>query len=57
MEDSDTTSYRMRFDIEEMSKDWLVSGRKRGDFIAVVGERDIYSGMILIVWGLGSANL
>ncbi|THH29639.1 hypothetical protein EUX98_g4553 [Antrodiella citrinella] len=33
-EDSDTESYRMRFDIEEMSKDWLVSGRKRGDFIA-----------------------
>ena len=26
----------MRFDLEEMTKDWLVSGRKRGDFIAKV---------------------
>lgn len=24
----------MRFDVEEMTKDWLVSGRKRGDFVA-----------------------
>ncbi|KAH8106751.1 trafficking protein particle complex subunit 10 [Cristinia sonorae] len=34
-EDSHTSSYQMRFDIEEMSKDWLVSGRKRGDFTAL----------------------
>lgn len=26
----------MRFDVEEMTKDWLVSGRKRGDFVAKV---------------------
>ena len=37
IEDSDTRSYAMRFDVEEMSKDWLVSGRKRGDFTATVG--------------------
>lgn len=24
----------MRFDVEEMVRDWLVSGRKRGDFAA-----------------------
>lgn len=26
----------MRFDIEELVRDWLVSGRKRGDFEAKV---------------------
>lgn len=29
-------TYRMRFDVEELVRDWLVSGRKRGDFIARV---------------------
>ncbi|KAG6336920.1 hypothetical protein ID866_2158 [Astraeus odoratus] len=24
--------YRMRYDVEERTKDWLISGRKRGDF-------------------------
>jgi hypothetical protein len=28
--------YMMRFDVEEMVRDWLVSGRKRGDFAAMV---------------------
>jgi len=28
--------FRMRYDVEERAKDWLVSGRKRGDFIAKV---------------------
>jgi hypothetical protein len=28
--------FRMRYDVEERVKDWLVSGRKRGDFIAKV---------------------
>jgi hypothetical protein len=28
--------FRMRYDVEERTKDWLVSGRKRGDFIAKV---------------------
>jgi hypothetical protein len=28
--------FKMRFDIEEMVRDWLVSGRKRGDFTAKV---------------------
>ncbi|KAI0306635.1 hypothetical protein B0F90DRAFT_1691802 [Multifurca ochricompacta] len=27
-------SYQMRFDIQEMVRDWLISGRKRGDFEA-----------------------
>ncbi len=35
-EDADHKSYVMRFDVEEMTKDWLVSGRKRGDFVAKV---------------------
>ena len=29
-------TYRMRFDIEELLNDWLVSGQKRGDFLAKV---------------------
>lgn len=28
----------MRYDIEDMTQDWLVSGRKRGDFIAKVSS-------------------
>ena len=27
--------YLMQFDVEEMIKDWLVCGRKRGDFAAM----------------------
>ena len=34
--DSGRKSYEMRFDIEEMVRDWLISGRKRGDFKAEV---------------------
>ncbi|PFH52452.1 hypothetical protein AMATHDRAFT_74243 [Amanita thiersii Skay4041] len=30
--------YRLRFDVEESIKDWLISGRKRGDFVAKDGE-------------------
>ncbi|EIM89936.1 uncharacterized protein STEHIDRAFT_92528 [Stereum hirsutum FP-91666 SS1] len=30
--------FKMRFDIEELVRDWLVSGRKRGDFEAKNGE-------------------
>ncbi|PSR94078.1 hypothetical protein PHLCEN_2v4506 [Hermanssonia centrifuga] len=37
-EDADHKSYVMRFDVEEMTKDWLVSGRKRGDFVAKDGQ-------------------
>lgn len=25
--------YRMRYDVEERTKDWLICGRKRGDFV------------------------
>jgi len=28
-------TYMMRFDVEEMVREWLVSGRKRGDFAAM----------------------
>ncbi|KAK2460622.1 hypothetical protein APHAL10511_007092 [Amanita phalloides] len=34
----DRQEYAMRFDIEELVKDWLISGHKRGDFIARDGE-------------------
>lgn len=34
--DSGRKSYEMRFDIEEMVRDWLISGRKRGEFEAEV---------------------
>ena len=29
-------TYRMRFDVEELLNDWLVSGQKRGEFLAKV---------------------
>ena len=35
-EDTKVESYMMRYDIEDLSNDWLVSGRKRGDFVATV---------------------
>jgi trafficking protein particle complex subunit 10 len=34
--DAGRKSYQMRFDIEEMVRDWLISGKKRGDFEAQV---------------------
>jgi len=40
MYERETQTYHMRFDIEEMVQDWLVSGRKRGDFIATVSILD-----------------
>ncbi|KAF9053549.1 hypothetical protein BDZ89DRAFT_1056144 [Hymenopellis radicata] len=30
--------YKMQYDVEEMVRDWLVSGRKRGDFVAKENE-------------------
>lgn len=42
----------MRFDVEEMVKDWLVSGRKRGDFSVTVGHfpfRNILS-LLICIW-------
>lgn len=35
-QDTGRRSYQMRFNIEEMMRDWLISGRKRGDFKAEV---------------------
>ncbi|KAI9065113.1 hypothetical protein FKP32DRAFT_1674998 [Trametes sanguinea] len=37
-EDTKVESYMMRYDIEDLTQDWLVSGRKRGDFLAKDGE-------------------
>ncbi|KAI0082757.1 hypothetical protein K474DRAFT_1681152 [Panus rudis PR-1116 ss-1] len=37
-EDADRRSYLMRYDIEEITHDWLVSGQKRGDFTATDGD-------------------
>lgn len=31
--------YALRYDVEEMVRDWLVSGPKRGDFAAMVSLR------------------
>ena len=35
-EDTKVESYLMRYDIEDLISDWLVSGCKRGDFVAKV---------------------
>ncbi|KAI0665103.1 trafficking protein particle complex subunit 10 [Cubamyces menziesii] len=37
-EDTKVESYMMRYDIEDLTQDWLISGRKRGDFLAKDGE-------------------
>ncbi|KIY62833.1 hypothetical protein CYLTODRAFT_494376 [Cylindrobasidium torrendii FP15055 ss-10] len=36
--DPSERQYQMQYDVEEMVRDWLVSGRKKGDFIAKDGE-------------------
>lgn len=35
-EDEQVDRYLMRYDIEDLTQEWLVSGRKRGDFLAKV---------------------
>lgn len=35
--DSSRKSYQMRFDVDEMVRDWLIGGQKRGDFEVTVG--------------------
>ena len=35
-EEKKEKTYMMRFDVEELLNDWLVSGQKRGDFLAKV---------------------
>lgn len=47
--------YQMQYDVEEMIRDWLVSGRKKGEFIAKVCD-DFDSGIrgaerLHIGWG------
>ena len=34
--DNKQQQYRTRYDIEERTKDWLICGRKRGDFVVQV---------------------
>ena len=40
-------TYKMRFDVEELLDDWLVSGQKRGDFLARVRTVDRSSNSLL----------
>ena len=35
-------TYMMRFDVEELLADWLVSGQKRGDFVAKVCSSTLF---------------
>jgi len=37
-QESSRKSYQMRFDVEEMVRDWLIGGRKRGDFEVTDGS-------------------
>lgn len=50
------TTYRMRFDVEELLGDWLVSGQKRGDFLAKV-RTVTHSTKLLLSLELGWWNL
>ncbi|KAL4077208.1 trafficking protein particle complex subunit 10 [Scleroderma yunnanense] len=36
--DNKQQRYRMRYDVEERTKDWLISGQKRGDFVIEDGS-------------------
>lgn len=38
-EESIEKTYIMKFDVEEITKDWLVSGKKKADFVAKVRHR------------------
>ncbi|KAH9945954.1 trafficking protein particle complex subunit 10 [Epithele typhae] len=38
LEDKKVESYHMRYEVEDLINDWLVSGRKRGDFTARVSH-------------------
>ena len=53
VEDMDKKSYVMRFDVEEMTMDWLVSGMKRGDFVAKVRMAALKSSASAHQRGLG----
>lgn len=57
LEDMTKESYLMRFDVEEMTKDWLVSGRKRGDFVAKVCNLSPPSRTLIYTGDVGPANL
>ncbi|KAI6045646.1 trafficking protein particle complex subunit 10 [Pisolithus marmoratus] len=45
--DNKRQRYRMRYDVEERTKDWLICGRKRGDF--VVQDRSTFSVPLTLV--------
>jgi len=40
-QDDPTRRYVLRFNVEEMVREWLVSGPKRGDFVATVRDLTI----------------
>ena len=42
-------SYKMRYDVEERVKDWLLCGRKRGDFVATVGPSVSFFFMVYLI--------
>ncbi|KAI0957407.1 hypothetical protein AcW1_005812 [Taiwanofungus camphoratus] len=44
LEDTNASRYWLRYDVEDMTQDWLVSGRKRGEFLAKVRAPDLCSG-------------
>jgi hypothetical protein len=46
-EGEEEKTYRMRFDVEELLSDWLVSGQKRGDFLAKVRNIDNSAKLLL----------
>lgn len=43
--------YSLGFNIEEMSREWLISGPKRGDFVAVVRLEVISKSQVSLVLG------
>ena len=57
LEDADIESYLLRYDIEEVTKDWLVSGRKRGDFIATVSLLLVLRSFRILMHPPGWCNL
>ena len=43
--------YSMRFDIEELVKDWLISGHKRGNFVAKARPNSEYDPVLTMATG------
>lgn len=39
MQSSNECRYAMKFGVQEMADDWLISGQKKGEFVAIVSYR------------------